>query len=133
MLFRIDRFAFTANNISYAGAGDLLKYWSFFPTDEGWGRLPTMGFADVVASSHDDVSVGTRCFGFYPMSNYLLIEPSSASPSSIMDGVPHRTGLAAAYRTRDGRLERVGMVQPGQVFGEMSLLQASQPRLCARR
>ena len=35
VLFRVDRFAFTANNISYAGAGDLLKYWNFFPTEQG--------------------------------------------------------------------------------------------------
>ena len=97
VLFRVDRFAFTANNISYAGAGDLLKYWDFFPTEEGWGRLPTMGFADVAASTHEGVSVGTRCFGFYPMSKYLLIEPSSASPTSIVDGVPHRAGLSPAY------------------------------------
>jgi hypothetical protein len=97
VLFRIDRFAFTANNISYAGAGDLLKYWNFFPTERGWGRLPTMGFADVIASTYEGVAVGTRCFGFYPMSRYLLIEPSSASPTSIVDGVPHRADLAAVY------------------------------------
>ncbi len=97
VLFRVDRFAFTANNISYAGAGDLLKYWNFFPTEPGWGRLPTMGFADVIASTYEGVSVGTRCFGFYPMSKYLLIEPSSASPTSIIDGVPHRAELAPTY------------------------------------
>jgi hypothetical protein len=97
VLFRVDRFAFTANNISYAWAGDLLKYWNFFPTERGWGRLPTMGFADVIASTYEGAAVGTRCFGFYPMSKYLLIEPSSASPTSIVDGVPHRADLAAAY------------------------------------
>jgi hypothetical protein len=56
-----------------------------------------MGFADVIASTHDDVPVGTRCFGFYPMSKHLLIEPASASPTSIIDGVAHRQGLAPAY------------------------------------
>ncbi|MEE8543133.1 MAG: DUF2855 family protein [Gammaproteobacteria bacterium] len=29
------KLAFTANNIGYAGAGDLLKYWNFFPTEQG--------------------------------------------------------------------------------------------------
>ncbi len=33
VLFRVDRFAFTANNISYAMAGDLLRYWYFFPKE----------------------------------------------------------------------------------------------------
>jgi hypothetical protein len=31
------------------------------------------------------------------MSKFLLIEPSSASPTSIMDGVPHRADLSPAY------------------------------------
>ena len=98
VLFRVDRFAITANNISYAMAGDMLKYWNFFPAEEaGWGRIPTMGFGDVIASTHEGVPVGTRCFGFYPMSRYLLIEPSSATPSSIVDGVAHRADLAATY------------------------------------
>jgi NADPH:quinone reductase-like Zn-dependent oxidoreductase len=97
VLFRVDRFALTANNISYAAAGDMLKYWDFFPTDQGWGRIPAMGFGDVIASTHDDVAVGTRCFGFYPMSKYLVIEPSSASQSTIVDGVAHRAPLAAVY------------------------------------
>jgi hypothetical protein len=97
VLFRVDRFAFTANNISYAMAGEMLRYWYFFPKAEGWGCLPTMGFGDVVASAHGDVAVGTRCFGFFPMSKYLLIEPSSANPASIVDGVAHRQALAPAY------------------------------------
>ena len=39
VLFRVDRFAFTSNNVSYALAGDMLGYWRFFPAAEGWGRL----------------------------------------------------------------------------------------------
>ena len=57
VLFRVDRFAFTANNISYALAGDMLGYWRFFPAPEGWGRLPVMGFADVIESRHADVAI----------------------------------------------------------------------------
>jgi hypothetical protein len=97
VLFRVDRFAFTANNISYALAGDLLGYWRFFPAPEGWGRIPVMGFADVVRSRHPEVAEGTRCFGFYPMSRHLVIEPSAASAAQIIDGAPHREGLAPAY------------------------------------
>ena len=37
VLFRVDRFALTSNNISYAAAGDMLDYWGFFPSgEEGW-------------------------------------------------------------------------------------------------
>jgi hypothetical protein len=37
VLFRVDRFALTANNISYALAGEALRYWDFFPAPPGWG------------------------------------------------------------------------------------------------
>lgn len=97
VLFRIDRFALTANNITYALAGDALGYWRFFPAPEGWGRLPVMGFGDVVCSAHSAVAEGTRCFGFFPMSRYLLIEPSQVVPAQIVDGAEHRKGLALAY------------------------------------
>jgi NADPH:quinone reductase-like Zn-dependent oxidoreductase len=97
--FRVDRFALTANNISYAKAGDMLRYWDFFPAKDGWGRIPVMGYGDVVQSSHPDVAEGQRCFGFFPMSRDLVIEPSSAKGNDIVDGAPHREGIAPVYNT----------------------------------
>jgi len=97
VLFRVDRFAFTANNISYALSGDMIGYWRFFPTRDGWGRIPAMGYADVIASAHPDVPEGTRCFGFYPMSRYLTIEPGKVTAANITDGVAHRADIAAVY------------------------------------
>jgi hypothetical protein len=95
--FRVDRFAFTANNITYAVSGDMLGYWKFFPAPDGWGRLPVMGYADVVASTHPQVAEGTRCFGFYPMSRYLTIEPGKVTPENITDGVAHRAEISPVY------------------------------------
>lgn len=97
VLFRLDRFALTANNITYAVAGDGIGYWRFFPCDEGWGRIPVMGFADVIRSTHPGVEVGTRCFGFYPMGRHLVIQPGTVSPGQIVDAAPHREGLAPVY------------------------------------
>jgi hypothetical protein len=34
LLVTVDRFAFTANNITYAVLGDQLKYWQLFPAPE---------------------------------------------------------------------------------------------------
>jgi len=31
VLLKIDRFAFTANNVTYGVAGDQIGYWQFFP------------------------------------------------------------------------------------------------------
>jgi NADPH:quinone reductase-like Zn-dependent oxidoreductase len=97
-LFRVDRFALTSNNITYAAAGDLLNYWGFFPAEKGWGRIPAMGFADVVASRHPEVSVGRRAFGFFPMSTHLLVRPEEGGPAGFVDGVEHRKGHAPFYR-----------------------------------
>jgi hypothetical protein len=97
VLFRVDRFALTANNISYALSGELLGYWRFFPCAEGWGRIPAMGFADVIRSTHPEVREGTRCFGFYPMGRHLVIQPGAVSAAQIVDAAPHRAGLAPAY------------------------------------
>jgi hypothetical protein len=96
-LFRVERFALTANNISYALSGEMLGYWRFFPCEAGWGRIPAMGFADVIRSTHPQVKEGTRCFGFYPMGRHLVIQPGSVSATQIVDAAPHRSGLAPAY------------------------------------
>jgi NADPH:quinone reductase-like Zn-dependent oxidoreductase len=98
VLFRVDRFALTSNNVSYAAAGDLLDYWGFFPAEEGWGRIPAMGFADVIGSRHPDVAEGTRVFGFFPMASHLVIRADDAGPGGFVDGVEHRRRHAQAYR-----------------------------------
>jgi hypothetical protein len=40
LLVKIDRFALTANNITYAQLGDLLKYWQLFPAPDDFGNIP---------------------------------------------------------------------------------------------
>ena len=97
VLFAVDRFALTSNNISYAVVGDFLGYWKFFPAPEGMGRIPVMGYGDVIESRHPEIESGTRCFGFFPMSRFLRIQPGRVSASQIMDGAAHREGLADAY------------------------------------
>jgi hypothetical protein len=98
VLFRVDRFALTANNISYALTGDMLGYWRFFPAEDPWGRLPVMGFADVLRSTHSGVTEGERVFGFFPMSTHLVIDAADVSPAQFLDGAPHRRDTALVYR-----------------------------------
>jgi NADPH:quinone reductase-like Zn-dependent oxidoreductase len=94
--FRVDRFALTANNISYALSGDMLRYWDFFPAEAGWGRIPAMGFGEIVESRHADVAVGERYFGFYPMATHLDIQPN-VTTAGLVDMAPHREGISPAY------------------------------------
>lgn len=98
VLFRIDRFALTSNNISYALAGDMLGYWRFFPAEDPWGRPPVMGYADVLRSAHAEVRAGERFFGFYPMATHLVIEADGVTPQQVMDGAAHRRDTAPVYR-----------------------------------
>src|ERR1700752_1085708 len=96
-LLRVDHFAFTANNITYAVAGDLMSYWNFFPAAAGWGRVPVWGFADVVASRSPGVAEGSRLYGYYPMSPPLVVEPVDAGAAGFTDGAEHRGAMAGAY------------------------------------
>lgn len=97
VLLKIDHFALTANNITYAAVGDRLRYWDFFPAPDNKGSIPVWGFADVVASRCDDVEVGARFYGYYPMATHLLVEPAPIRASGFIDGTDHRSGLATVY------------------------------------
>jgi hypothetical protein len=112
-LLRVDHFAFTANNITYAVAGDQLSYWNFFPAERGWGRIPVWGYADVVASRCAGVSEGARLYGYYPMSTHLVVEPVQVSAAGFNDGVAHRASMAAAYN-------QYRTVSPGDARGEQA-------------
>lgn len=97
VLLAVDKFAFTANNITYAVFGDAMAYWSFFPAPEGWGRIPVWGFADVAASRHEGVREGERVFGYLPMSTHLRLTVGKSGEASFTDGSPHRLKLPAVY------------------------------------
>jgi Protein of unknown function (DUF2855) len=97
LLVRVDRFAFTANNITYAVLGDQLKYWQLFPAPSGFGHIPVWGFGDVVASRHPNVQQGERLFGYFPMATHLVIEAADVSKRGLRDAAAHRQGVAPVY------------------------------------
>ncbi|WP_158669092.1 DUF2855 family protein [Bradyrhizobium guangdongense] len=97
LLVRVERFAFTANNITYAVMGDELKYWQIFPAPEGFGNIPVWGFGEVIASKHPNVPVGERLFGYFPMATHLVIEATDVSKRGLRDGAAHRQGVAPVY------------------------------------
>jgi len=97
LLIKVDRFAFTANNITYALLGDQLGYWQLFPAPSGFGIIPVWGFGDVIASRHPLMPEGERLFGYFPMATHLVIEASDVSKRGLRDAAPHRQGVAAVY------------------------------------
>ncbi|MFQ3248389.1 MAG: hypothetical protein ACI9O6_000191 [Glaciecola sp.] len=107
VLVKVDKFALTANNITYAVVADQIGYWQFFPPHAtskeneadlaNWGVLPVWGYADVVKSSNAEVPVGERLFGYFPPATHLIMHPSNVSPLGWIDSSKHRADLPTAY------------------------------------
>ena len=95
---RIEHFALTANNITYAAFGEAMNYWRFYPAgEEGWGVIPVWGFATVVESTHPEVPVGERVYGYFPMASHTVLTPVRVNPGGWSDGAPHRAELHPVY------------------------------------
>src|SRR3981081_45543 len=99
LLVKVTRFAFTANNITYAVAGYQLKYWELFPAPKDFGNIPVWGFGEVIASKHPNVAVGETLFGYFPMATHLVIEAADVSKRSLRDAAAHRQGVAPGYNS----------------------------------
>ncbi|MEM9620737.1 MAG: DUF2855 family protein [Pseudomonadota bacterium] len=97
ILVKVTHFALTANNITYAVAGESMGYWQFFPTEEGWGRVPVWGFGDVIESRHPQVEVGQRLYGYYPAGSHLVIDAERVNAQGLVDAAPHRAALPKVY------------------------------------
>lgn len=98
VLVKVDAFAITANNVTYGVVGDRLGYWKFFPVvEDGWGIVPVWGVGIVEQSTRDDINVGERLYGYWPMASHAILTPAKVSDARFFDGAPHRAELAAVY------------------------------------
>ena len=98
VLLALDRFSLTTNNITYAAYGDAIGYWSVFPTGrEDYGLMPVWGFADVVESRAEGITVGARVFGFFPMAERLRIQAEKISRGGFADAAPWRKAVPDIY------------------------------------
>jgi hypothetical protein len=103
----VERFAFTANNVSYALSGDMLGYWDFFPTEAPWGRLPVMGLSTVTESANPDIGTGGRYFGFSSMSDEVVVD-ARPTGNGFRDVGAHRADHAPVYTGFDSVDEDAG-------------------------
>lgn len=132
VLLRVESFAVTANNVTYAVMGEGFGYWNFFPAPEGWGIVPMWGHAIVEASEHPDIAVGERVYGYLPMASHLRVEPGNISKGSFSDMAAHRQPMSPVYNqyrrlegdpTHDPAREAQRMIfQP--LFGTSFLIEA---------
>lgn len=95
----IDAFALTANNVTYAAFGGApMFYWNFFPhADEKMGRVPVWGFATITESRAAGANVGQRVYGYFPISEELVVTPMKTSERGFFDAAEHRQPLAPIY------------------------------------
>ncbi len=95
---KLDLFALTANNVTYAAMGEgMLGYYDFFPAPDGLGKVPVWGFATVTDSNAPGVEVGARYYGYFPLAETLDVTPANAGPRGFTDAAAHRAPKAAIY------------------------------------
>lgn len=95
----VEKFALTANNITYAAFGEAMNYWGFYPAEPGWGRIPVWGFGRVIESNCPGILVGERFYGYYPMSSEVTLQPVRLSPAGFMEGAARRATLHSVYNS----------------------------------
>jgi hypothetical protein len=109
----VEKFALTANNVSYGVSGSMLGYWQYYPAEEPWGVLPVWGFARVVESRAPNLLAGRRIWGFLPMASHAVLRPADITASTFRDDSPHRRDLPSVYnayqRTDDEPAELAAM------------------------
>ena len=97
-LLRLDCFGLTSNNVTYAVFGDAMSYWSFFPAEPGWGRMPVWGFRRGRALEAEGIESGARIYGYLPVSSHLVVTPERTRSDSFIDASPHRAELPPVYQ-----------------------------------
>ncbi|KAG6841494.1 hypothetical protein C0991_010352 [Blastosporella zonata] len=97
ILIRIDRFGFSANNITYQALGEHphFRYFEFNDSPEAGdvspkshGLFPVWGFATVLKSSHPKIYEGERVYGYFAPTRYLLLPVSPADVNKHAFYVP---------------------------------------------
>ena len=97
VVLRIDSFALTANNMTYAAHGVDMAYWGFFPAPVGFGIVPVWGFASVVESRAEGIAPGQRFYGYWPMASHAVVLPGKIKPRGFTDMAAHRQKLPPVY------------------------------------
>ncbi len=102
---KVENFAITANNVTYAAVGDAYGYWAFFPApedesaDEGAeeGIVPVWGHAVVEATAHPGLAIGDRLYGYLPMASHVDLLIGAVTANSVSDVSPHRLPMNQVY------------------------------------
>ncbi|KZT19944.1 hypothetical protein NEOLEDRAFT_1141377 [Neolentinus lepideus HHB14362 ss-1] len=90
IVIRVDRFGFSANNITYQALGEEAhyRYFDFHPapscleknvSPKMHGLVPVWGFGTVEVSKVEDVNVGERVYGYFAPARYIVVPVAPAT------------------------------------------------------
>ncbi|KAI0087432.1 hypothetical protein BDY19DRAFT_893251 [Irpex rosettiformis] len=108
VLIEVDRFGFSTNNITYQALGEAphFRYFEFNPPPTAGnvspvthGLIPVWGFGTIVESTHPEVSVGERVYGYFSPARYLLVPVSDANKHNFYVPRPHLPADRRPYNT----------------------------------
>ncbi|GAB3463719.1 DUF2855 family protein [Actinophytocola sediminis] len=95
----VERFGISALTATYARFGESpLQFMNVFAAPDGLGRVPVWGFARVEESRAEQVPVGSRYFGWLPMSTHHTVTPEAVD-GGFVDATPGRGFAHDWYRT----------------------------------
>ncbi|KAJ7094743.1 hypothetical protein B0H15DRAFT_929354 [Mycena belliarum] len=100
VLIKVDRFGFSANNVTYQALGEQahFRYYDFHaaPDVDGvssktHGLVPVWGFGTIILSSHSKITPGERIYGYLAPCRYLLVpvSPSDVNKHAFYVPRPH--------------------------------------------
>ncbi|KAL0491163.1 cytochrome b [Acrasis kona] len=82
ILLQINKFGLTTNNVTYAVLGEEYHYFDFFPTKKkGMAKVNVWGISTIIKSNVTELPVGEKIFGYFPMSQYVLMKPFKITKS----------------------------------------------------
>jgi hypothetical protein len=111
----VERLAITNSTACYARLVDSpMRFTEVFAAPDGFSIAPAWGFARVAESRHPDVTVGSRYFGFLPMSTDHVITPDLVD-GGLFDTTAARDFLHPWYR-------RYEAAEPGPLDDHRALL-----------
>jgi hypothetical protein len=97
VVLEVERFALSANNITYARLGDTIGYWRFYPAAPGWGCVPAWGIGRVIGSGRAEIAVGRTVSGLFPMASHVVLSPGRVGQGGFDEDAAHRRDLPRLY------------------------------------
>ncbi|KAF8155594.1 hypothetical protein B0H34DRAFT_502730 [Crassisporium funariophilum] len=102
VLIKVDRFGFSANNITYQALGEHphFRYFDFHAAPDSkqdsvssktHGLIPVWGFGTVAKSGHAKIQEGERVYGYFAPTRYFLvpISPNDVNKFAFYVSRPH--------------------------------------------